>query len=57
MNDMPITAVNLEVPRYEYARLIRQSERLNVIKRLKNSLDVYDFNKIVEALLADEEDE
>ena len=57
MNDMPITAVNLEVPRYEYARLIRQSERLKIIKQLENRLDVYDFNKIVEALLADEEDE
>lgn len=50
--------VTLKVPRYEYARLVRNSERLVILMRLSESLDNYDLKKVLDVLLkADDVDD
>lgn len=48
--------VMMEIPRYEYARLVRDAERLAILVKLSKSLDSYDLKKVLDVLLkADDE--
>ena len=50
--------VTLEVPRYEYARLVRDAERFQIVVKLAKNLDSYDLKKMLDVLLkSDDVDE
>lgn len=59
VNDIQITqpVVALEVPRYEYAKLVRNSERLVIIKKLASKMDSYALKSVCEVLFSEAEDE
>lgn len=52
-NEVQVTqpVVTLEVPRYEYARLVRDAERFQILVKLAKNLDAYDLKKVLEVLL------
>ena len=43
--------VTLEVPRYEYAKLIRDAERFQILVKLAKNLDTYDLKKVLDVLI------
>ena len=43
--------VTLEVPRYEYARLVRDAERFQILVKLAKNLDTYDLKKVLDVLI------
>lgn len=47
----------MEIPRYEYAQLVRKAERLSVIEKLMTSIDAYDLKKVIPVLVEGGEDE
>lgn len=49
LNNKPV--VMMKVPRYEYARLVRYAERLQILCKLAKNLDAYDWNKVLNVLL------
>lgn len=50
--------VTLEVPRYEYARLVRDAERFQILVKLAKNLDTYDLKKVLDVLMkSDDVDE
>lgn len=50
-------ALTVEVPRYEYARLIRDSERMRIVTKLVKTMDSYDVKKVVDVLFTDDDNE
>ena len=50
-------ALTMEVPRYEYARLIRDSERMRIVTKLIKTMDSYDVKKVVDVLFDTEEED
>ena len=53
IKDVPVTqpVMTLEVPRYEYARLVRDAERFQILVKLAKNLDAYDLKKVLDALI------
>ena len=50
--------VMMKVPRYEYARLVRDAERFQIVIKLAKNLDSYDLKKVLDVLLkSDDVDE
>lgn len=52
-NEVQVTqpVVTLEVPRYEYARLVRDAERFQILFKLAKNLDAYDLKKVLDVLI------
>ena len=48
LNNQPV--VMMKVPRYEYARLVRDSEQLAIVVKLTMKLDSYDLNQMLHIL-------
>ena len=49
LNNQPV--VMMKVPRYEYARLVRDAERFQIVVKLAKNLDSYDLKKILDVLI------
>ena len=50
--------VMMKVPRYEFARLVRDAERFQIVVKLAKNLDSYDLKKMLDVLLkSDDVDE
>ena len=48
---------NVEVPRFEYARLIAAKAKLDMIEKMVNSMESYTVYPVLKLLLTEEQDE
>lgn len=48
---IPQPVVTLKIPRYEYAKLVRDAERFQILVKLAKNLDAYDLKKVLDVLI------
>ena len=53
MNENEVKAT-VEVPRWEYARLVRANALLSIVNQIVNNMDAYDCKKILDMMFKEQ---